>query len=151
MHDLTESDHAKLVEIDMKIGDAFTAQMKMLEQLNRGIAQLFDGQVMLTDERKKLSSGQMKLDKTNTQVTELATGRAVLTDGQLRPFDGQARLEVRLTQARFVTSSQLTLDGAIVQCNGGSPPPPAFLQAESPVRRCFVKSANLNQMQADDE
>ena len=57
MHVLIESDRAKLVEIDMKIRDAFTAQMEMLEQLNRGITQLFDGQVMLTNEQKKLSSG----------------------------------------------------------------------------------------------
>ena len=43
VHTLTEIDHAKLIEIDAKVVDAFDAQMRKLEDLDKSVSRVYDG------------------------------------------------------------------------------------------------------------
>lgn len=104
VHALSESDHAKLIEIDAKVTDAFNAQMRKLESIDEGVSKLRDGQIALMGGQGKLLSGQTKLGQIDIQVVELARGQSLL-------IDGQTRMEARMTQMyQMVTSNQSTLD-----------------------------------------
>lgn len=111
VHALSESDHEKLIEIDAKVVDAFDAQMKKLENIDRAVSRVSDGQVAIIDGQAALLNGQRKLDQIDTKVVQLSDGQSRLLDGQLQLFNGQTRLETRLTQVcQIVKSSQSTLE-----------------------------------------
>ncbi|KAF2996823.1 hypothetical protein E8E13_002571 [Curvularia kusanoi] len=104
LHALTEGDHAKLIEIDAKVSDAFNAQMRKLENIEKKILRVYDGQVVLIDVQAKLLSGQTKLGKIDDQIVELVTSQSML-------FDAQMEMDSRLTQIyQVVKSSQSTLN-----------------------------------------
>lgn len=90
VHALTESDHAKLIEIDAKVD----AQMRQLMSIDRSVSRIRDGQVAIID-------GQSQID---TRVVEIARNQTAM-------IEGQARFEARLTQVfQMVTSNQTTLE-----------------------------------------
>lgn len=107
VHALTESDHAKLIEIDAKID----AQLRQLEGIGKSVSEIRDGQVTIIDSQAKLLSGQAKFDQIDARVMDIARNQMVLIDGHSQLFEGQARLEARLTQVcQMVKSNQTTLD-----------------------------------------
>ncbi|KAF9693090.1 hypothetical protein EKO04_008923 [Ascochyta lentis] len=111
VHALTESDHAKLIEIDAKTADAFDTQMRKLEEIDKSVSKVCSGQSILIDGQKQLLSSQGKIDQIDIKVVELFKSQSTLIDGQSQLFNGQARLEARLTQVcQIVTLSQSTLD-----------------------------------------
>jgi hypothetical protein len=111
IHVFTEAGHAKLAEIDAKMDRASCAQMEKLENMDKSVSRMCNGQATIIDGQIRLLDGQMKLDRIDTNVVELFNSQGRLVDGQMQLFKGQTRLEARMTQIyQIVTSSQSTFN-----------------------------------------
>jgi hypothetical protein len=98
IHALTTVDHARLVELDVKVETTFNAQNRKLENMEKCISSISNSQVaaadrlaMLTDGPTRLLGRQWRLDPTDPAIMQIL-------DDLSRISDEQARLGVMVTK-----------------------------------------------------